>query len=534
MDRSTLTAESIRLEGDLTPEQEQIATPEALRFVALLDREFRSKRKQLLGRRRELAECWDSGWRPDFLEETRELRESEWRIAPVPDDLQDRRVEITGPPDRKMIINALNSGAQVYMADFEDSCAPTWDNIIQGQVNLRDAVAGTISFTNPTTGKQYALNEETATLVVRPRGWHLNEKHLEVDGEAVSAGLFDFGLYLFHNAKTLVEKGSGPYLYLPKLEGHEEARLWNEVFLRAQAELGIPSGTIKATVLIETLPAAFEMDEILHELREHAAGLNCGRWDYIFSFIKKQRAEPGCVLPDRGNVGMDRHFLRSYSQLLIRTCHRRGAHAMGGMAAQIPIREDAEKSAAALEKVRADKRREAQDGHDGTWVAHPGLVETARTEFDAVLEGRQNQLDVAREDVEVAAEDLLHVPSGEISEAGVRQNASVGVRYLAAWLCGNGCVPIDHLMEDAATAEISRTQLWQWLQHGAQLADGRIVDRDLYQVIFDEEFASIRIELGDEEFERQQFPRAIELFEELVLRDGLVDFLTLFAGPYLA
>lgn len=533
MERSTKTAESICLDGDLTPEQKLVATPDALEFVALLEREFGYRRSELLDHRRTQAARWDDGWRPDFLDETREVRESDWKISPTPPDLQDRRVEITGPTDRKMVINALNSGAQTFMADFEDSSSPTWHNCIQGQVNLRDAVAGTISFDHPTSGKTYSLNDEVATLIVRPRGWHLDERHLRVDGDVVAAGLFDFGLFLFHNAQALIEKGSGPYFYLPKLESHLEARLWNDVFVRAQDALGIPQGTIKATVLIETLPAAFEMDEILFELREHAAGLNCGRWDYIFSFIKKQRTDPTCTMPDRGQVGMDRHFLRSYSQLLIRTCHRRGAHAMGGMAAQIPIKHDEGANAAALEKVRVDKRREANDGHDGTWVAHPALVSIALAEFDEFLQGEPNHLDVLREDVHVSAEDLLRVPHGDITEAGIRQNASVGVRYLAAWLAGNGCVPIDHLMEDAATAEISRTQLWQWLQHGAQLDDGRIIDRELLESIFAEEFASIRIEIGEEAFEEMEYPRAIELFEELVMRDGLVDFLTSFAQPYL-
>jgi malate synthase len=533
MERSTQTADSVRLNGDLTTEQEFLVSPDALNFVAILEREFRERRTELLAQRKERAKDWDSGWRPQFLEETRTVRESNWKVPPTPTDLQDRRVEITGPTERKMVINALNSGAQVFMADFEDSSSPTWENCIQGQVNLRDAVAGTIDFTHPTSGKQYALGEELATLVVRPRGWHLNEKHLVVDGRPVAAGIFDFAIYLFHNADALIEKGTGPYFYLPKLESHLEARLWNDLFVMAQEELGLSRGTIKATVLIETLPAAFEMDEILYELQDHAAGLNCGRWDYIFSFIKKHRADPTCTLPDRGEVGMDRHFMRSYSQLLIKTCHRRGAHAMGGMAAQIPIKGDPKANEQALERVRADKHREATDGHDGTWVAHPGLVATALEEFDKVLNGKPNQLDVMRDDVIVSAEDLLRVPAGDVTEAGLRQNVNVGIRYLAAWLAGNGCVPIDHLMEDAATAEISRTQLWQWRKHAVQLDDGRIVDDELVTTIFEEELGTLREFLGDGGFEEQLFPRASELFKELVMRDGLVDFLTSFAAPYL-
>jgi malate synthase len=503
-----------------------ILSPAALAFVARLVRAFEGRRRALLAARTERQARLDAGERPDFLADTAGLRAGTWRVATPPADLLDRRVEITGPAERKMIINALNSGANVFMADFEDSSAPTFENCVSGQVNLFDAVRRTISFDQPDGSKQYRLNATTATLMVRPRGWHLDEAHLRVDGRPVSAALFDFGLFFFHNARELVERGSGPYFYLPKLESHLESRLWNDVFLAAQDELGLPRGTIRATVLIETILAAFEMDEILFELREHSSGLNCGRWDYIFSFIKKFRADPRCVLPERGLVGMTQHFLKSYSELLIRTCHRRGAHAMGGMAAQIPDRHDAERNRVALEKVRADKRREAQAGHDGTWVAHPGLVAVAREEFDRVLRG-PHQLDVLREDVAVGAADLLRVPQGPITEAGVRQNIAVGVRYLAAWLTGNGCVPIDGLMEDAATAEISRAQLWQWRRHGSRLDDGRAIDSALLQQLTSQELAKLRTQLGDKAYHSGRHDEARELFQRLVLAEDFEEFLTL-------
>jgi malate synthase len=482
---------------------------------------FEPRRQALLARRVERQRRLDAGELPNFLPETRGLREASWTVAPIPADLADRRVEITGPVDRKMIINALNSGARVYMADFEDSNAPTWRNNLEGQLNLRDAVRGTITFTSP-EGKHYSLAPNPATLMVRPRGWHLDEKHVTVDGRGrpMSAALFDFGLFFFHNAKALIAKGTGPYFYLPKLESHLEARLWNDVFNFAQDALGIPRGTIRATVLIETILAAFEMDEILYELKDHSAGLNCGRWDYIFSFIKKFRNRPGYVLPDRARVTMDRHFLKSYVDLLIRTCHRRGAHAMGGMAAQIPIKNDPAANEAALEKVRQDKLREVRAGHDGTWVAHPGLVPVAAQVFDAGMSGGgPNQLHVARDDVRVTASDLLAVPEGEITEAGLRTNVDVGIQYLESWLRGSGCVPIYNLMEDAATAEISRSQVWQWMRHGARLADGRVVTERLVQQFIHELFPTESL--------------ATRLFHQLMTGSDFPEFLTVVAYEHL-
>jgi malate synthase len=514
----------LNIRGPMRPGYESILTADALTFWAGLERRFRGPRNELLRRRTDRQLRLDAGEWPDFLPETRRVREGTWQIAPVPADLLDRRVEITGPVERKMVINALNSGANVFMADFEDSTAPTWCNLLDGQVNLRDAVRGTIEWSGG--GKEYRLQDRTATLVVRPRGWHLPERHVELDGQPVSGSLFDFALYFFHNCKALLQKGTGPYFYLPKLESHLEARLWNDVFVAAQGALGIPRGTIKATVLIETLLAAFEMDEILHELRDHSAGLNCGRWDYIFSFIKKLRNHPACVLPDRGTVTMTQHFLQSYSLLLVKTCHRRGAHAMGGMAAQIPVKDDPAKNEAALAKVRADKQREVQNGHDGTWVAHPALVAVAREQFDAVMK-TPNQLHVARADVQVGARDLLTVPKGAITEAGLRQDLNVGVLYLEAWLRGQGCVPLDHLMEDAATAEISRAQVWQWLHHRAQLQDGRVVDGPLVQRILAEEMDAIRRSIGTERYAAGRYEAARALFERLTTAPVLEDFLTL-------
>jgi malate synthase len=511
------------LRDDLSPAgpgiggYEAVLTEEALAFVALLAREFTPRVEEVLARRRERQARFDAGERPDFLAETADVRESNWMVAPLPDDLQDRRVEITGPTDRKMIINALNSGASVFMADFEDSNSPTWDNVVQGQVNLRDAVAGTISYQAPETGKQYALGPKTATLMVRPRGWHLFEKHVELRGRAVPAGLFDFGLFFFHNARALVDRRSGPYFYLPKMQSHLEARLWNEVFLRAQEELGLPRGSVKATVLIETLPAAFEMDEILSELRDHSAGLNCGRWDYIFSSVKTLSGDPRWVLPDRAQVTMEQPFLRAYTQLLVKTCHRRGAHAMGGMAAFIPIKDDPEESRAALAKVEADKLREVRNGHDGTWVAHPGLVPLARQVFDTHMP-TPHQMHVLREDVSVTADDLLRVPEGTRTEAGLRHSIRVGVQYLEAWLRGLGCVPLYNLMEDAATAEICRTQIWQWIRHGARLDDGRVVTAPLVRGLLDEEMAVFR---------GGRFAEARAIFEELSTSAELAEFLTL-------
>ena len=522
------------VEIDRPPNDEgaQIVSPAALDFVASLHRRFEPQRRALLARRIARQCDLDDGASPDFLAETADVRAGGWRIEPVPADLQDRRVEITGPVERKMIINALNSGASCFMADFEDSCSPTWSNIVAGQVNLRDAVRRTIELADPATGKHYALAPKTATLLVRPRGWHLNDKHVRIDETVVSASLLDFGLYFFHNARELIERGTGPYFYLPKLESHLEARLWNDVFVAAEDALDLPRGTIKATVLIETITGAFEMDEILYELREHAAGLNCGRWDYIFSFIKRFRRSADLILPDRAQVGMDRHFLKSYVELLIRTCHRRGAHAMGGMAAQIPIKNDPAANERALRRVTEDKEREARAGHDGTWVAHPGLVEIARAAFDAVMRG-PNQLDVLREDVRVTAADLLQPPQGTITEDGLRHNLRVGVQYLEAWLGGNGCVPLYHLMEDAATAEICRTQLWQWRTHGARVAEGGQISAPLIARLLDEELLRVQREVGGERYRKGRFEVAVNLFLEMVIAEELDEFLTLPAYEYL-
>ncbi len=510
----------------------EILTPAAVAFIASLERELGPRRLELLERRRARQARLDAGERPSFLPETAAVRAAAWQVAPIPADLLDRRVEITGPPERKMLINALNSGARVFMADFEDANSPTWDNCLQGQVNLRDAVAGTIRHVAD-TGRVYQLAPTVATLMVRPRGWHLEEKHVIVDGRPMSAALFDFGLFFFTNARALVAKGSGPYFYLPKLESHLEARLWNDVFVRAQELLDLPRGSIRATVLVETIMAVFEMDEILFELRDHSAGLNCGRWDYIFSFIKRFRNHPECVLPDREQVGMTSHFLRSYSQLAIRTCHRRGIHAMGGMAAQIPIKDDPAANDQALTKVRADKEREAGDGHDGTWVAHPGLVPLATEVFDRLMP-TPNQIHRRRDDVEVTADDLLRVPAGTITEHGLRRNVDIGIQYLEAWLGGNGCVPIYNLMEDAATSEISRTQVWQWVRHpGGVLDDGREVTADLVRALIPEELARIRAAIGAERFERGRFDLASRLFERLATDAELAEFLTLEAYEHL-
>jgi malate synthase len=515
----------IEISGSMGPEFAAILSPPAIDFLARLHREFNARRLDLLERRKARQARLDAGELPGFLEETSNVRESDWRVGMPPADLVDRRVEITGPTDRKMVINALNSGANVFMADFEDATSPTWANLIEGQANLRDAIRRTIEFTGP-EGKSYRLNPTIATLLARPRGWHLDEAHVRVDGAAMSGSLFDFGLYFFHNARALIERGSGPYFYLPKLESHLEARLWNDVFNLAQDTIGLPRGTIKVTVLIETVLASFEMDEILYELKDHIVGLNCGRWDYIFSFIKKFRNHSGYVLPDRVSVGMDRHFLRSYTQLVVKTCHRRGAHAMGGMAAQIPIKNDPAANQAALDKVTADKKREVGDGHDGTWVAHPGLVALARQVFDEGMPG-PNQVGKAREDVAVTARDLLSVPEGRITEQGVRHNITVGLLYLEAWLNGLGCVPIFNLMEDAATAEISRSQLWQWIRHGVQLDDGRTLTPELYRAIVGEELERIRNLVGDERYRGGKFGVAVSLFDRLITGSEFTEFLTL-------
>jgi len=523
---------SIEILAPVSPEFAEILTPDALNFVATLARAFGPTRDALLLKRAQRQLDLDAGTLPNFLPETAEIRQGDWTIAPQPPDLQDRRVEITGPVDRKMVINALNSGAKTYMADFEDSHAPTWEATIQGQINLRDAIVGTISYSSP-EGKEYKLNEKVATLIIRPRGWHLLEKHVLVDGQPVSGGIFDFGLFFFHNVRPLLAKGSGPYFYLPKIESHREARLWNSIFVMAQDLRGIPQRTIKATVLIETILATFEMDEILYELREHSAGLNCGRWDYIFSAIKKFRNIPEYIFPDRAQVLMTTHFMRSYSLLAIKTCHRRNAHAIGGMAAQIPIKNNPQANEEALAKVRADKRREATDGHDGTWVAHPGLVALAMSEFDEAMK-EPNQIVRKREDVQVTAADLLKVPEGTITEAGLRNNISVSLQYLESWLRGSGCVPINNLMEDAATVEISRAQIWQWIHHPAGiLDDGRNITVELFRQLAREEEAKITSQLTEKQISERKFSQAAQILDEIITDDGFVEFLTLPAYRYL-
>jgi len=505
------------------PSQSRVLTPAALEFIVDLQRRFNARRTELLAARAARQKRLDAGEKPDFLPETGAIRESEWTVAPIPADLQDRRVEITGPVDRKMIINALNSGAKVFMADFEDSNTPTWANQMDGQLNLMDAVRRTITYTDSASGKSYKLNERIAVLIVRPRGWHLEERHVLVDRQPMSGSLFDFGLFFFHNAKELLASGTGPYFYLPKMESHLEARLWNDIFVYAQERLGIPGGSIRATVLIETILASFEMDEILYELREHSAGLNCGRWDYIFSFIKKFANDPKTMMPDRAQVTMTAHFLRSYSKLLIRTCHRRNIHAMGGMAAFIPIKSDPVANEKAIAQVRADKEREAGDGHDGTWVAHPGLVPVAMEIFDRLMP-TPNQIEKKLADFHATAADLLEVPKGEITEAGLRQNIAVGLGYLEAWLRGTGCVPLFNLMEDAATAEISRAQLWQWIHQHAELKDGRKIDVALCDRMIDEELAKAK-QAGDAA-RYAAYEKSAQLMRELIRAPQFVEFLT--------
>jgi malate synthase len=511
----------VSISGRDTPEFAPILTPDALAFVAALHRQFNARRLDLLARRAARQKQFDAGALPDFLEKTEKIRQSEWKVAPQPKDLLDRRVEITGPTDRKMVINALNSGASTFMADFEDANCPTWQNMVEGQVNLRDAVRRAISLEQG--GKLYRLNERTAVLIPRPRGWHLDERHVTVDGKPVSGSIFDFALYFFHNAKELIARGSGPYFYLPKIESHLEARLWNDIFVVAQNELGLPSGTIKATALIETVLAAFEMDEILYELRNHSSGLNIGRWDYIFSCIKKFRANKDFCLADRAQVTMTAPFMRAYALLLVKTCHRRGAPAMGGMAAQIPIKNDPAANEAALEKVRQDKLREVTDGCDGTWVAHPGLVPVAKEVFDQHMP-RPNQYERQRPDVHVSAKDLLAFqPEKPITEAGLRNNISVGIQYLGAWLAGNGCVPVFNLMEDAATAEISRSQIWQWIRSPkGVLDDGRKVSVELFRALLAEELAKVKAAFAGGKYEE-----AAKLFEKITADDQYVEFLTL-------
>ena len=501
-----------------------VLPPRAVSFLVDLQRAFNARRKDLLAARHQRQKRIDGGEKPDFLESTREIRNSEWTVAQLPGDIVDRRVEITGPVDRKMIINALNSGAKVFMADFEDSNTPTWNNLIDGQLNLHDAIRRTITYSDPSTQKQYKLNDRTAVLFVRPRGWHLEERHVMVDGEPMSASIFDFGLYFFHNAQELLSRGSGPYFYLPKMESHLEARLWNDIFLRAQHQIGLPTGTIKATVLIETILAAFEMDEILYELREHSAGLNCGRWDYIFSFIKKFSNDPNAVLPDRVQVTMTTHFLRSYSKLAIKTCHRRSVHAMGGMSAYIPVKTDPEANEKAMAQVQADKEREAGDGHDGTWVAHPGLVPVAMEIFDRFMP-KPNQIAKQLPDFEATADDLLQIPEGEITEAGLKQNVAVGLGYLEAWLRGIGCVPLFNLMEDAATAEISRAQLWQWVHNQVKLSDGRTVDAALVERTIADELSQQKSKVDEVRY--AAYEKAANLMRSLVLAPEFTEFLTL-------
>ncbi|MEL6728020.1 MAG: malate synthase A [Pseudomonadota bacterium] len=516
--------------GKVPAEYDRVLTHRALLFIADLERRFGGQRRILLENRKLAQMRFDDGEMPSFPPETEHIRNSVWEVAPVPKPLQDRRVEITGPVDRKMMINALNSGAKMFMADFEDASSPTFSNMIEGQANMIDYAQGNLAFDDEARGKSYRLNEETATMLVRPRGWHLEEAHVTVDGQPMSASLFDFGLHIFHNGKALMESGKGPFYYLPKMENYQEARLWNDVFNFTQAALGIPNATIKATVLIETLPAAFQMDEILYVMRNHIVGLNCGRWDYIFSYIKTLRNHPEYVLPDRAQVGMDRAFLKAYSLKLIQTCHRRRAHAMGGMAAQIPVKGDEAANTAAFDKVRADKKREAQQGHDGTWVAHPDLVPVAMEVFDAEMPNA-NQVLSQRQFPKITEESLLTPHTGDVTEAGIRTNISVGIEYTAAWLRGRGAVPIHNLMEDAATAEISRSQLWQWLTHGTEYKkeDGSsdVFTAAAFDALLNDELGKIKSTLGDNAYADGRYPEATEVFVQTATGDRLADFLTL-------
>lgn len=525
-----LQSEGIELRGAVPPAYAEILTPDALRFVAKLTRQFNPTRKALLAAREERQQRINEGETPDFLPETASIRNGDWRVAPYPPDLADRRVEITGPVDRKMIINALNSGAKVFMADFEDANSPTWANCVEGQINLRDAVRRTIEYISP-EGKLYRLNPETAVLCVRPRGWHLIEKHLLVDGEPVPGALFDFGLYFYHNAHELIQRGTGPYFYLPKLESHLEARLWNEAFLMAQEALGIPRGTIRATVLIENILAAFETEEILYELREHSAGLNSGRWDYLFSIIRKFRNRSDIVLPDRATLTMTVPFMKAYSELVVQSCHKREIHAIGGMAAQIPIRHDPARNEQAIAKVIADKEREVREGYDGTWVAHPGLVPVAMEVFNTHLKTpNQIHLKPARA---ITAQELLNFLRGDITEQGMRLNISVSLRYLDSWLRGTGAAAINFLMEDAATVEISRSQLWQWIHRKAHLNDGRPITPELFLTMLDEELAKIVEELGNDAYQQTRLNEAREILQRVVLADEFVDFVTVVAYDYI-
>ena len=523
---------SLIITGSTPHAYKSILTNKALCFIELLELKFRKTRQILLNNRKKIQSEIDLGNFPDFLPETEKIRTSDWKINPMPNDLLDRRVEITGPVDRKMIINALNSNVKVFMADFEDSNSPTWDNTISGQINLRDAINKTITFKNLKNNKFYNLNDNTATLMVRPRGWHLYEKNVTLDGIPISASIFDFGLFFYHNAKQQITNGTGPYFYLPKIEHHSEAKLWNDIFIMAQTELDIPIGTIKATVLIETILAAFQMDEILYALKEHSAGLNCGRWDYIFSFIKKFKNKPNFVLPDRSEITMERHFLKSYVKLLIHTCHKRGAHAMGGMAAQIPIKNDEKANTAALSKVKFDKEREANAGHDGTWIAHPGLSNIALSAFNKKMTG-DNQIQRKIKNPNIKAKDLLKVPKGEITINGLKQNIKVGLQYIEAWLSGNGCVPLYNLMEDAATAEISRAQLWQWMKHDCKLSSGEKIDSKFCAKILENELITIKKEIGEDRFKNGNFTLASQLFKSMITSEKFDEFLTLPAYQYI-
>ncbi len=519
----------LEIQGHISPAFREILSDEALAFVANLVDKFQPKLTELLADRKSWQVAIDAGQLPDFPPETQHIREGDWKIKGIPADLQDRRVEITGPVDRKMIINALNADVKVFMADFEDSLSPTWENAVQGQINMRDAVDGTIEYTNPGNGKHYQLNEKTAVLICRARGLHLPEKHITLNSQAIPGCLMDFGLYFFHNFKKLLEKGTGPYFYIPKLQSYLEARWWNDVFTYAEEKFSLESGTIKATFLIETLPAVFQMDEILYELRDHVVALNCGRWDYIFSYIKTLKNHADRVLPDRQSVTMDKPFLNAYSRLLIKTCHRRGAMAMGGMAAFIPAK-DPEINAKVMNKVKADKELEASNGHDGTWVAHPGLANIAMESFNKHIgAGNKNQLHILREsDAPISSADLLAVPSdGQRTEDGMRTNIRIALQYIEAWISGNGCVPIYGLMEDAATAEISRASIWQWIKHGKELSNGKKVTKTLFRDMLQEELAVVRSEIGEERYQNGQFSEAAKIFDEITTSDDLVDFLTL-------
>ncbi|MBO3117568.1 malate synthase A [Winogradskyella sp. DF17] len=528
MEYTVATPNKMTFSEDVTSYYPNILTEEALEFIKQLHKRFDKQRLELLEKRNQQQTFFDAGNYPSFPEETTAIREGDWKVESIPDDLLDRRVEITGPVDRKMVINALNSGAKTFMADFEDSNAPSWTNTLEGQQNVLDANKRTIELIDEARGKHYKLNDRTAVLLIRPRGLHLNERHVLVNGEEVSGSLFDFGLYVFHNTKTLMDKGSAPYFYLPKLEHYLEARWWNAVFEYAQAYLGVPNGTFKATLLIETITASFQLNEFIYELKDHIVGLNCGRWDYIFSYIKKFRNHKGFVVPNRDQVTMTTPFMAAYSNLVIKVCHKRGIHAMGGMAAQIPIKNNPKANAEALEKVRIDKEREAKNGHDGTWVAHPALVEVAMKEFDKYMP-TPNQIFKKRDDIEVTEADLVELPMGTITEAGIRKNINVGILYMEAWLRGYGAVALYHLMEDAATAEISRTQVWQWLKNEAFLEDGRQFDQALFENLFSDEVEKLITEVGEDKIESTKFPQAIDLFKRLVTQDEFEEFLTISA-----